>query len=215
MHLLSWAESGQEVERIAGPGRALAIRPLVDPRFESAPSYAEARAALALDSAGRVVLISGGGWGLGDLVGAGNAALRAVPDATVVCLAGRNARTLAKLRDAYRGDSRVRVLGFTEQMPELLAGADALVHTTGGTTALEARIVGCPLINYGTGPAHVRAHARALAELGLAEWAPDRDALACVLARTLGAARPGPLATSRLPDAAEVVVSVARAPAAR
>ncbi len=39
---------------------------------------------------------------------------------------------------ASRGDARVRVEGFTDQMPDWLAAADALVHSTGGLTVLEA-----------------------------------------------------------------------------
>ena len=95
-------------------------------------------------------------------------------------------------------------------MPELLAASDALIHTTGGTTALEARVVGCPVINYGMGPAHVRAHARAMAARGLAEWAPNRAALPAALTKTLQRARPAPLQTAQLPDAAELVVARAR-----
>ena len=99
---------------------------------------------------------------------------------------------------------------FTTQMPELLAAADALVHTTGGTTALEARVTGCPLVNYGTAAAHVRAHHRAMAALDLAEHAADRRALGPALARTLARGRRTPLDVSALPDAAEIVVRVAR-----
>jgi UDP-N-acetylglucosamine:LPS N-acetylglucosamine transferase len=102
------------------------------------------------------------------------------------------------------------VLGFTEQMPELLAAADALVHTTGGTTALEARVTGCPLINFGRSVAHVRAHARALADQGVAEWAPDLPALGESLSRVLGRPRPAPWDIEALPDAADLVVDVAR-----
>jgi UDP-N-acetylglucosamine:LPS N-acetylglucosamine transferase len=156
------------------------------------------------------VLVSGGGWGLGDLTGATEVALAAVPDGIVICLAGRSARIRQELLGAYANDSRVRVLGFTEEMPDLLAAADALVHTTGGTTALEARVVGCPLVNYGTSVAHVRAHARAMAAQGLADWAPDRDALGPALARTLARPRPEPVAIEALPNAAELVVRLAR-----
>jgi UDP-N-acetylglucosamine:LPS N-acetylglucosamine transferase len=158
-----------------------------------------------------VILVSGGGWGLGDLAGAVQTSVTTVPDATVVCLAGRNDALRERLEDAYANDSRVRVLGFTDRMPELLAAADVLIHTTGGTTALEARIVGRRLINFGTGPAHVRAHARALAKQGLADWAPDRVALPAALDRTLTRPQPQPLLTNRLPDAAEVVVATALA----
>ncbi len=212
LHLLSWPESLAEVERIAGPGRAVAVQPLIDARFSiGAASRAGARAALSLPADVPSVLVSGGGWGLGDLAGAVEIALAAVPDVIVICLAGRNQRTRAQLTSRFGASRRVRVLGFTDRMPELLAASDALIHTTGGTTALEARVVGCPLINYGAGVAHVRAHARAMAELGLAEWAPDRAALGPALRRALARDRPPPLAVDELPDAAGLVVQVARA----
>jgi UDP-N-acetylglucosamine:LPS N-acetylglucosamine transferase len=211
MHLLSWPESRSEVEQIAGPGRSVAVRPLVDARFESAPERDAARSAMTLPARVPVVVVSGGGWGLGDVAGATEVVLSAHADAIVVCLAGRNERLRRQLESAHRDERRVCVLGFTDQMPDLLAAADVLIHTTGGTTALEARIVGCPLVNFGTGPVHVLAHARALAERGLAAWAPDRASLGPALIRTLAQPRPRPLATSRLPDAAGVVVEVARA----
>jgi UDP-N-acetylglucosamine:LPS N-acetylglucosamine transferase len=208
LHLLSWPESLAEVERIAGPGRAVAVRPLVDGRFLAPPTREAARATLSLPAEVPVVLVSGGGWGIGDLAGATDVALGLVPEAIVICLAGRSERVRAALASTYDRDPRIRILGFTEQMPELLAAADALIHTTGGTTALEARIVGSPLINYGTGVAHVRAHARAMAEQRLAEWAPDRAALAPALGRTLANGRPEPLRVDALPDAASLVVQV-------
>lgn len=203
LHLLSWPEALDEVERIAGPGRASPVRPLIDPRFFDPPARHEARASLGLPPDARVVLVSGGGWGLGDLDGIVGAALER---AEVVCLTGRNEELRARLE---RTHPRARALGFTDQMPALLAAVDALVHTTGGTTALEARVVGCPLINYGTGVAHVRAHARAMAEQGLADWAPNFAALTPALERTLALPRPGPLETNQLPDAASLVVKVA------
>jgi hypothetical protein len=70
LHLLSWAESRAEVDRIAGPGRAVAVRPLVDHRFLHPPSRPQARQALGLATSAPIVLVSGGGWGIGDLRGA-------------------------------------------------------------------------------------------------------------------------------------------------
>ncbi len=210
LHLLLWPEAGDEVDRIAGPGKAVVVRPLLDRRFLNAPVPKAARASLSLPESARIVLVSGGGWGLGDLTGATAEALESVADAFVVSLGGRNEATLQQLTAEFAGNPRVRVLGFTEQMPALLAAADALVHTTGGTTALEARVIGCPLINYGTGVAHVRAHARAMSEQGLAEWAQDRPGLRAALQRTLARPRPAPLPVADLPDAARLVVQTAR-----
>jgi UDP-N-acetylglucosamine:LPS N-acetylglucosamine transferase len=209
LHLLSWPEALDEVDRIAGPGRATVVKPLIDERFLRPLPGPDARDLLALPRDVPVVLISGGGWGMGDLAGAAEAALASVPGSTVVCLAGRNARVDERLRAMYGRDPRVRVLGFTEQMPELLSAADAIVHTTGGTTALEARVLGCPLVSYGTGVAHVRAHARALSERGAAEWARNRAELPLALTRALARGRHAPLAVDRLPDAGGAVVAAA------
>jgi processive 1,2-diacylglycerol beta-glucosyltransferase len=203
LHLLSWPEAIGEVDRIAGAGKAAAIRPLIDERFMSAAQHEGG-------SAAPVVLVSGGGWGLGDLVGAAEVALATDAEAIVICLAGRNDRTRAALESSFAGHPRVRLLSFTDRMPELMSRADALIHTTGGTTALEARVVGCPLINYGTGVAHVRAHARAMADLGLAEWAPSRASLGPALRRALTRPRPTPLAVDQLPDAGDLIAQVAR-----
>ncbi|MBV9918721.1 MAG: hypothetical protein JO153_19640, partial [Solirubrobacterales bacterium] len=82
-------------------------------------------------------------------------------------------------------------------------------HTTGGTTALEARAVGCSLINYGRGIAHVRAHARALRDMDLAEWAPERSALNAAIARALIQGRRPPMNVEALPDAAALVAALA------
>jgi UDP-N-acetylglucosamine:LPS N-acetylglucosamine transferase len=209
LHLLCWPESLSEVDRIAGPGRAVAVAPLIDPRFLAPPDPAAARAALDLPAAAPVVLVSGGGWGVGDLAGAVAVTVGQYPEARVIALAGRNQRTAARLHAAYGSRPHVRVLGFTDAMPALLAAADVLIHTTGGVTALEARASGCPLINYGTGPGHVREHARALAAAGLAGWAPDRRALPAVLAQVLARGRAGARQLPHLPDAAGLVAALA------
>lgn len=209
LHLLSWPDALAEVDRIAGPGKAAVVRPLIDPRFSAPPTSGDARAALQLPAQGPLLIVSGGGWGLGDLAGAAEVARSTAPGATVVILSGRNEVARAELLARYHEHEHVRVLGFTDQVPALLAAADAVIHTTGGTTALEARVVGCPLISFGTGVAHVRAHARALAARGLAEWARDRAALGPALQRTLARPRPAPLRTDALPEAADLVLSVA------
>lgn len=209
MHLLCWPESLTEVERIAGPGRAVAVRPLIDRRYADPPTRARARAALALPADQPVIIVSGGGWGVGDLVGAADVALAVLPQATVICLAGRSREAQRRLRSAHGASNRVRILSFTQRMPELLAAADVLIHTTGGSTSLEARVAGCRLISYGTSVAHVRRHAQALAELGIAMWAKDRAELARALPRALTQPAPTPLALDGLPSAAEIVIELA------
>ena len=209
LHLLSWPEAAAEVERIAGPGRSAAVRPPIAPGFLEAPDPATARAQLDLPATAPVVVVSGGGWGMGDLVGAVEVAQAVVFDGVVLCLTGRSEPAFETLSRRFARQHGVRVVAFTSKMPQLLAAADALIHTTGGTTALEARAVGCPLVNYGSGVAHVLAHARALAEWGIAEWAPDRVALSGALRRALAGGRRKPPPADALPDAADLVLRVA------
>jgi len=210
LHLLNWPESLIEVERIAGPGKSVVVRPQLDSRYLEPLDRNAARVQLGLPLDSRLVVVSGGGWGMGDLMGATEVARAMTAPVTVVAVAGRSESTHAALIATFGQDPSVRVLGFTQQMPQLLMAADVLIHTTGGTTALEARVVGCPLINYGTGVAHVRAHARRLAELGLGQWAPDRRSLGPALQRALAAGRGSPLDVEGLPDSADEVVGLLR-----
>jgi processive 1,2-diacylglycerol beta-glucosyltransferase len=208
MHLLSWPEAKPEADRIAGPGRATVVRAMVDERFHRPLPRAAARDALDLPSGAEIVTVSGGGWGMGEVSELVELVAHERPQATVVALAGRNDGLKARLEAAAVGGGRLRVLGFTDQMPELLAASDVLVHTTGGTTALEAGVTGCPMINFGRGVAHVRAHAASMADRGQAEWAQTLSELPSALERTLQKPRPEP-AGSDYPDPADVVVAVA------
>jgi hypothetical protein len=70
-------------------------------------------------------------------------------------------------------------------MPELLAAADVLVHTTGGVTCLEALACGCSIVTYGEPPGHARMNDRFLCAHGLARSARDTEELRAVLAQTL------------------------------
>ena len=71
----------------------------------------------------------------------------------------------------------MRVYGFTDKMPELLAAADVLVHSTGGVTCLEARAAGTPVVSYGLPVGHARLNTRAMAALDLLRLANDTDEL--------------------------------------
>ena len=56
-------------------------------------------------------------------------------------------------------------------MSEWLAAGDALVHSTGGLTVLEAHVRGCPTISYGWGRGHIRVNNEAFRRFGIAEVA--------------------------------------------
>src|SRR5205823_1056569 len=91
LHLVTHRESIDEVREVAGAETEVeVVHGLTRPEFTQPVDRAQARAALGLPADGRVVLVSGGGWGVGDLDGAIDTAL-AQPDVDVVaCLCGRN-----------------------------------------------------------------------------------------------------------------------------
>src|SRR5207244_9835479 len=131
LHLVMHEACVPAVERVAGRDSARVVRPIVAPSFRSTLSGTEAREALGLPPDGKVIVVSGGGWAVGDLEGAARAAL-AVEGATVLCLSGRDAEIRKRLEKRFTGEPRLIVLGFTERMPELLASADALVDASVG-----------------------------------------------------------------------------------
>jgi len=180
MHFVTHPESIEEVERLAGPGSVEWMRPPISREFLMPRTRRDAREALDVPAHARLVLVSGGGWGVGDLEGAIECAL-AVEDTLVVCIAGRNEAAREKLEQRFRGNEQVRVLGFTEQMSDWMAAADAMVHGTAGLTVLEAHIRGCPVVSYGFSAGHLRANNAAFERFGLAEVARSSHELESVL----------------------------------
>ena len=149
-----------------------------------------------------LALVSGGGWGVGDLRGAIEAALR-IDGLQVVVVCGENAPATRRLQRDYAAHDDVRIVGYSDAMPELLGAADVLVHSTGGMTCLEAAAHGCPVVAFGFAHGHVRHNVRAMVAHGLIRHAPSsrelEPALRRALAETPGAApaigRPCPGAT--------------------
>jgi len=156
-----------------------------------------------------VVLVSGGGWGVGDVEGAAEVALDLADVSCVVCLCGRNEELRERLADRFRNRERARVEGFTDAMPDWMAAADALVHSTGGLTVLEALMQGCPAISYGWGRGHLRVNNRAFVRFGLAEVVDNRPELRSALARALAGGRTSTTSFSCLPSAASIVLALA------
>ena len=200
-------ETIEEVESIAGPGSVRWAKPPTSPAFLAARSRDDARRALGLPTDGtKVIAVSGGGWGVGDLLGATRAALQ-VPDARVLCLCGRNDKLRARVSRELGGEPRLRVMGFTDRMGDVLAASDALVHSSAGLTVLEAIIRGCPVISYGFGYGHVRVSNQALLRFGLAQVARNVSDIGPALDRALEH-RPEPNGSfARRPSTASLILS--------
>ncbi len=209
LHLITHPESIPEICEVAGADAAVrVVHGFTAPEFLRPQPQAEARRTLGLPPTGNVVLVSGGGWGVGDLEGAAAAALALEDVAQVVCLCGRNDGLRNRLLQRLGSNPRVRVEGFTAQMPDWLAAADALVHSTGGLTVLEAIMVGCPAISYGWGRGHLRLNNQAFQRFGLADVVSHRRRLQPAIAQALARERLRPSEFSTLPSAAACVLAL-------
>jgi UDP-glucose 4-epimerase len=180
LHYVTHPESIEEVERLVGPGTVEWVRPPISHEFLMPRTRRDAREALDVPAHARMVLVSGGGWGVGDLEGAIDTALSG-DDTLVVCITGRNEVAREKLEQRFRDNENVRILGFTEQMSDWMAAADAMIHATAGLTVLEAHIRGCPVVSYGFSAGHLRANNAAFERFGLAEVARSEHELESVL----------------------------------
>jgi UDP-N-acetylglucosamine:LPS N-acetylglucosamine transferase len=212
VHLVTHPESIAEVRSIVGPDAPVAcVHGFTLPEFRERRLQESARRRLGLPAAGRVVLVSGGGWGVGDVEGATEQALLLGEVTAVVCLCGRNESLRSRLEARFADETRVRVEGFTDEMSEWMAAGDALVHSTGGLTVLEALMRGCPAISYGWGRGHLRVNNRAFVEFGLAEVVERKSELRPALQRAFRMERATCQTFDDLPSAASFVLAAAHA----
>jgi UDP-glucose 4-epimerase len=207
MHYVTHPESIEEVEKLVGPGTVEWVRPPISREFLMPRTRRDAREALGVPPHARMVLVSGGGWGIGDLEGAIRSAL-AAEDTMVVCITGRNEPARERLEARFAGNERVRVLGFTEEMSDWMASADAMVHATAGLTVLEAHIRGCPVVSYGFNAGHLRANNAAFERFGLAEVVRSEHELESVLRHVTDERRSPDSSFASLPSIASRALTV-------
>jgi UDP-N-acetylglucosamine:LPS N-acetylglucosamine transferase len=205
LHLITHPESEEEVRAIAGATEIECVRGLTSPGFTDPPDPEAARRIFDLPDGRPVVVVSGGGWGVGDLASAVEVARS---DGHVVVLCGRNDAVKEAMELRFGDDPRVHVSGFTEHMNELFAAADVLIHSTAGLTVLEAYIRGCRVISYGWGIAHIKANNVAFERFGIARVAATRAELAAALRDALDHPREDLSETfAALPSAASAVLA--------
>jgi processive 1,2-diacylglycerol beta-glucosyltransferase len=118
----------------------------VDPTFSVPIDRDAARRAFGLSGGYPVVVQAAGGHGVGPLEDVYRALLAATVPSEIIVVCGRNdagRKGLAKICPPSR--HRVKVLGFTDKMRDLMAVADLLVTKPGGLTVSEALACGLPM----------------------------------------------------------------------
>lgn len=150
----------------------------VDPVFAATTRRAEALASFGLSGTRPVVVQASGGHGNGPIEDIFRALLASSIPSEVVVVCGRNEearRRLAAIRPPAR--HRVKILGFTDRMRDLMACADLLVTKPGGLTVSEALACGLPMALINPIPGQETRNADYLLEAGAAVKAGSPAAL--------------------------------------
>ena len=208
LHYVTHPESIEEVERLVGPGTVEWVRPPISPRVPDAahPPRRPRGARRPGPRADGARLRRR----LGDRRPRGRDRARrsSGDDTLVVCITGRNEVAREKLEQRFGDNEQVRVLGFTEQMSDWMAAADAMIHATAGLTVLEAHIRGCPVVSYGFSAGHLRANNAAFERFGLAEVARSDHELESVLRHVTRERRSPDSSFASLPSIASRALTV-------
>jgi len=111
----------------------------------------------------------------------GRALLDASPVARLTIVLGRNARRLysraKEIKNAYPG--RVRLIGWTRKVPQLLNSHHLVVGKAGGATVHEAIAAHCPMLIHHLVPGQEEGNLRLLEAIGGGGLADSPAALTC------------------------------------
>jgi UDP-N-acetylglucosamine:LPS N-acetylglucosamine transferase len=212
LHLVPSSVSAAQVEDTTGS--VLVMQPLARPAFREPIDRQQARERLGLQPDEFVTLIVAGAWGIGHV----EAIVQdvAVCDVHTIVVCGKNEHLARRLQRQYSGNPKVRVLGWTDALPELMAASDCLVQNAGGLTCLEAIARGLPILIYRPIAGHGVLNARTMERAHAARWIRDAGELRQVL-RDAAAGRvrlTQPCVEANAVPAAHAIVSLLARPVA-
>ena len=127
----------------------------VHPKFEQPDERAAqaARSALGLDPEKFTVFVNAGWVGGGNIPGIFRELVRGDLDVQAIFLAGKNEELRAEAESLARGAKfPVKVIGYSEQVEQLMKAANVMVSKLGGLTTFEALACRLPIIADATTP---------------------------------------------------------------
>ena len=166
---------GLENERIFATGIPV-LPTFIPPRDKEQRKAAgrEARDRFGLGRACPVILMMGGGAGVGNMLDLARRLFALPAEFHLVVLAGQNKTLLAELEREKAGfNGRLHPMGFTDEVPALLAASDLVISKPGGLTTVECLAMGKPMLVYSPIPGQEEQNADLLLENGAAMKAPD------------------------------------------
>lgn len=146
------------IERGVPPERLRLLGHPIHPRFEDVSgTKAEIRKKLSLPETGAIALLMAGGEGGGKLLPTTMGLAKSGLDFHLVVVTGRNAALKQKLEElAPSLPVSMTVLGFRNDVPELMRAADLLVTKAGPGTIAEASVAEVPVVVYDYVPGQER-----------------------------------------------------------
>ena len=150
----------------------------VHPQFTETANGKGILEELSLTADQPLVLLMGGGLGMGGIRQAMASMDELQLPLQFVVLAGKNKELQEKLQEETKNlRHAVRVLGYTDRIPELMRAAAMLVTKPGALTVCEALVSETPLLLYEPIPGQEWENAVFLTQRGVALWAKNRQEL--------------------------------------
>ena len=135
----------------------------------------------------KVILFFGGGeFGIGknQTIQVLKSFISLVPNYQIIAIAGKNEKMkeeFENLVNEYNASNRIRVLGFTDKVPELMHIACLVVTKPGGLTTTETLACGLPMVIINPIPGQEEENAEFLVSNGVAIWIKKDDNLEDVI----------------------------------
>lgn len=196
LYCFTSGEAGRElVSRGADAARVVSWGVPLRTGFEALREREAERAAvyewLGLDAGLPLVIVAGGGEGIGRIEETAARLLKLdAPALQVVVLAGKNARlrTRCERLSANGSGARLRVMGWTDRVPQLMTAADVMVSKL-GSMFNEALAVELPIVATEPPPGSERVQYRLLEEWGTGRAVRTTDEAVSEVARLLSTPR--------------------------
>lgn len=170
---LAVSEISAHTAESRGGKAAYARGPLVSDRFREVEYDRDAvRTNLGLAPDERAVLVVAGSWGVGDVIETVEAIGR-TGEFHPITVCGKDDALRAQLEQHGYGT----VIGWTDEMPALMAASDALVENAGGLTCMEAFAIGLPVITFRPIAGHGKDNAETMSKAGVNCYARDEGEL--------------------------------------
>lgn len=140
-----------------------------------------------LEDGKRNILFFGGGeFGLGktrtfDMF---DSLIKTSPDIQIIAIAGKNEKMKAKFDEIVKknkANKRVKVLSFTNQVPELMNISDLVVTKPGGMTTTESLASGLPMIIINPIPGQEEENAEFLEDKNVGIWIKKEEDISKIL----------------------------------